>query len=96
MDERAKAARDEVAPAQRVFLGQLMAQLDAEGVNPNDVVSFATEVLAAQVNLIAERLKARRAEVAPGRPERATDDYANVVVSDIFNRAQLRRLRGDD
>lgn len=95
MDARAKAARDEVAPAQRVFLGQLMDQLAAEGVDPNDVMSFATEVLAAQVNMLVARAKQRR-EVELGRQGLGDDGYTTLIVSDIFNRAQLRRLRGDE
>lgn len=94
MDERAKAARDEVAPAQRVFLKQLMDTLAAEGVNPNDVISFATEVLAAQVNLIVDRANERRTELE--RPHVPPDAILNIVVSDIFVRAELRRARGDD
>jgi len=94
MDARAKAARDEVAPAQRVFLKQLMDTLRKDGVNENDVMSFASEVLAAQVNLLADAANARR--LAIGRPRVEEGVLINLIVSDLLVRAELRRVRGDD
>src|SRR4051812_36397835 len=89
MDRKALAAVEEVAPAQRVFLRQLMDTLETvDGVAFNDRFSFAAEVLAAQVNLLAVMVRERRKELSPRR-QFSHADLINVVVSDIMNRAQL-------
>lgn len=93
MDRKALEAVEEVAPAQRVFLGQLFRTLEGEGVPWNDRMSFGMEVLAAQVNLIAELTAERRKDSSR---ELGHSEAVNIIVSDIMNRAVLRDLRGDD
>lgn len=96
MDPRAVEVVAEVAPAQRVFLGQLLDALEnVDGVEFNARHSFAAEVLAAQVNLLADKLRERHEELSPGR-HLGHSETVNIIVSDIMNRALLRRLRGDD
>lgn len=63
----------------------------------HDRLSFASEVIAAQLNLLADKLRERR-EVST--PEKAStmsaSDYINAMAQDVVSRALLRRVRGED
>lgn len=96
MDPQAVSAVAEVAPAQREFMSQLLDTLEnVDGVEFHSRISFAAEVLASQVNLLVDRLQERRKAISRMR-QLGHSDAVNLMVSDIMNRALLRKLRGDD
>jgi hypothetical protein len=96
MPARCKAAVAQVAPAQRVLMAGLIKSLEEDGVRDvNDRVSFLSEVLAAQFNLMVGMMRARRADIAPNRPL-ADLTLEEIAIADMMSRARMRRMRGDD
>lgn len=96
MPERCKKAVAKIAPHQRVLMAGLVKSLEQDGVrDANDRISFLSEVLAAQFNLMVDMLRSRREEVAPGRPL-SDVTFEEIAVADMMGRARMRRLRGED
>jgi hypothetical protein len=90
------AAVTQVAPAQRTLMAGLVRSLELEGINnANDRISFLSEVLAAQFNLMVDMMAERRAEVAPSRPA-LRESLEEIALADMSGRARMRKIRGDD
>lgn len=95
MDPKAVAAVEQHAGFIR---GLIEGTLDGPlaDVEFNSRLSFGNEVLAAQANLLAERLRERRLETTPDGEQPSQEELVKVIMEDVAVRAQLRRLRGDD
>lgn len=95
MPDKAVEAVAQHAPFTRGLLEGTLEKL--EDLDFNDRLSFANEVVAAQVNLIVDKLRERRMELSPVTTAEMSDsDFLQVIVQDITRRALLRRVRGDD
>lgn len=95
MNDRAAAHVERHAPQVREWIAGIMAGLEDSGVDWNDAQSFGAEVAASLANLLADRAMERRNDTHPHRAL-SHHDALLIMVSDIQNRAVLRKLRKDD